>query len=96
MSTLAAFQKRAIERKRYTLDYSCWLDEGETLADFAIVVTPASVPPLVASGAYSDPTDTKITTYISAGLAGAIYTVSFIASTSYGQTKRDDLQMRVF
>ena len=96
MSTLAAFQKRAIERKRYTLDYSCWLDEGEVLADFAIVVTPSTLPSLVASGAYADPTDTKLTTYIGGGMAGAIYTISFIATTSYGQTKRDDLQMRVF
>jgi hypothetical protein len=96
MSALAAFQKRAIEKKRYTLDYSCWLDEGELLADFAIVVTPATVPALVASGAYSDPTSTKITTYVGGGMVGVFYQVTFVATTSQGQVKRDDLQMRVY
>lgn len=95
MAFLNGFAKANIEKKRYTLDYECWLDEGETLVDFAIVITPATTPPLVASGAYGNAANTRITVYLSQGLVGAVYTVMFIATTSQGQVKRDDLQMRV-
>ena len=96
MATLKAFVKAQIERKRYTLRYDCWLDEGEVLADFAIGINPLTLErPLVAEGAYVDLTNTRLTTYIGGGVAGTLYTVRFIATTSQGQVKSDDIQMRV-
>lgn len=96
MAVLKGFTKRSIERKRYTLEYDCWLSEGEVLADFTIAITPTSVSnPLVADGAYSNPEHTGISTYLSGGNAGVAYTVTFIATTSMGQIKSDDIQIRV-
>ena len=96
MAVLRGFGKSAVERKRYTLDYACWMDEGETLSDFTILVSPDTQPnPLVAEGAYVDPTYQMITTYVSGGAPGVAYTVRFIANTSAGQIKSDDLQIRV-
>jgi hypothetical protein len=95
MAALAGYVKNSLEKKRYTLDYACWLDEGETLVDFGIVITPATTPPLVADGAYGNPENTRITVYLSKGNPGGVYTVAFIATTSQGQVKRDDLSMRV-
>ena len=96
MGALGGFVKAQIERKRYTVDYSCWLDTDETLADFAIAISPTTDErPLIAEGAFVDITMTKLTTYIGGGKAGTIYSVAFIATTSLGQVKQDKLQMQV-
>jgi hypothetical protein len=95
MSNLGAVMKAAIEKKHYTVSYDCWLMEGESLVDFAIAISPQTDPPLVADGAYAATDFKSIIMYLSQGLTGALYTVSFIADTSMGQRKRDDLQMRV-
>lgn len=97
MSTLKAFSKLAVERKKYTLNYSCWLENAEVLADFALQVTPATDDaPLVPSGAFVDPTFKRITTYLAGGKPGVLYTVRFVATTSIGQVKADDLQVKVY
>lgn len=96
MSVLKAFVKTAIERKRYTLNYACWLENSEALSDFAIQVTPATEDaPLLPSGAFVDPTFKRITTYLAGGTPGVLYTVRFVATTSLGQVKSDDLQLKV-
>jgi hypothetical protein len=90
MSALKSFTKQTIERKRYMLRYDCWLDDGETLADFVVLISP-----LIAESAFVDPSFTLLTTYLSGGVPGVIYTVRFVATTSLGQVKSDDIQMRV-
>lgn len=95
MTVLSSYAKTSLEKKRYTLDYACWLDDGESLADFAIVVSPSTAPPLIASGAYGNAEANRITVYLSQGMPGGLYTVSFIATTTQGQVKQDDLKMRV-
>jgi hypothetical protein len=96
MAVLKGFSKQAVERKRYTLDYACWMEEGELLSDYTILVTPDTAPnPLIAEGAYVDPTYKLISTFLSGGAAGVVYTVRFIANTSAGQIKSDDIQLRV-
>lgn len=96
MATLRGFSQQAVERKRYTLDYSCWMDEGEELADFTILVTPSTAPnPLIADGAYVDPAYKMVTAFLSGGSVGVSYIVRFVATTSIGQIKSDDLSIRV-
>jgi hypothetical protein len=96
MATLRGFSQQAVERKRYTLDYSCWMDTGEELVDFTVLVTPGTLPnPLVADGAYVDPAYQMVTAFISGGAPGVSYIVRFIATTSTGQIKSDDLSIRV-
>lgn len=95
MANLARFTKDAVERKRYTVDYESWLDTGEYLVDFAIIVAPDSTPELVADGAYASPDNFMITTYVGGGTRGVVYTLMFIATTNQGQVKRDDIQIQV-
>jgi hypothetical protein len=96
MGVLKAFMKYSVERKKYVLDYTCWLETDEALSDFAIRVSPATTDlPLVVSGAYVDPTETKVAAFISGGKPGVIYEVDFIAQTNIGQTKADTLQIRI-
>jgi hypothetical protein len=96
MSVLKAFNKSPVERKKYTLNYICWLETTETVAGFTITVTPVTDDaPLVVSGAFVDPTFKRVTTYLGGGKAGTLYTVRFVATTSLGQIKADDLQLKV-
>lgn len=95
MGVLSSVLKYQAERKRYTIDYSAWLDVSEALSQFQLVVSPITVPPLVADGAYVSPDFSQIITFFSQGLANTSYTVQFLARTNQGQIKRDDLQMQV-
>ena len=95
MSRLPSVDKAAIEKKMYTVSYDCWLEDDESLTNFFIAVTPTTDPPLVAEGAYAASDFRSIVTYLSQGKVGSLYTVAFIADTSLGQRKRDDLRMRI-
>jgi hypothetical protein len=90
------FTKSAIEKRRFTVDYSCWLVEGESLTNYTVIVQPSTPEaPLSASGAYTD-TDNKILSlFIAGGLTGQTYRISLIADTTLDQRKRDDIAMRV-
>ena len=95
MSRLGAVTKFAIEKKKYTIGYDCWLEDAETLVDFAVSISPATTPPLIADNAYVSGDFKSVITYLSQGQVGALYSVSFIAQTSIGQQKVDQIQMRV-
>lgn len=96
MSVLKAFQKQSVERKKYVIDYECWLEDAEVLSDFAIRVMPATSDyPLIAGGAYVDPAQQRVAVFLSGGKPGQIYSVDFIVTTSIGQIKSDTIQMRV-
>jgi hypothetical protein len=91
-----AYSKSALERRRFYVDYSCWLEETETLTEFNVVVQPFTRDyPLTTYGAYSDPTNKRIVMYIGGGKPGTTYTVSLISKTNQGQTKQDNIGMKV-
>jgi len=95
MTMHRSFRQAAIEKKRYVFDYSCWLADGETLTEYTVVTQPGTTPPLVASGAFPDLTNKVMSVMISGGLNKTNYIVTMIVTTSSGQVKRDDIQMRV-
>jgi hypothetical protein len=96
MSTLYQFTQTPLEKRMRTIDYSNWLDVGETLSDHAIAVSPSSDPPLVASDAFSSSANTQITFFISGGVVGTVYQVKCLATTSQGQVKEDNIQIAVY
>jgi len=96
MSNLRAFYQTPLERKRYTVSYARWMDEGETLFDHAIVISPGTTPSLSAEDAFTSNGDTEITFFVSGGLSGQIYDIRLIATTSEGQIKEDVRQMAVY
>ena len=96
MSLIKTFRKTAIERRRLYLNYSCWLEEPETLTDFQVTVFPSTPDaPLVMSLAYTDPTNKKLTMFAGGGAGNTNYTLQMVVRTSDGQTKRDDIGLRV-
>lgn len=89
---LKKYVKAAGERKRYSIDYSDWLDTGELLSqvDFTIPGN-STTTPLVVDDVAIQPDSLGVQYYVSGGEDGIQYEVVATATTSGAQTKIDDL-----
>ena len=94
MSTvpIKSYRKAAVERRRLYLDYSCWLEDPETLTDFQVTVIPyTETAPIVVTNGYTDDDHKKLTMFVAGGLANTNYTLQMVVRTDAGQVKRDDI-----
>jgi hypothetical protein len=94
---LKTYTKTATERRRFYIDFDCWLEPTEKLTEFTIVVQPWTREiPLMAYGAFVDiPDNRKLVTYFGGGIAGVRYRIVILTKTSQGQTKQDEISMKV-
>lgn len=83
---LARFQKTSVERIKYTIDYTEWLDEGELLDQVTLTTDD---PDLVVDGYLLNEDKTQVAYFVSGGVSGFSYTVHTQAETSAGQLKED-------
>ena len=91
-----SFRKTAVENRRFYLDYSCWLGEGETLTDFQVNITPYTADaPLVPNTSYPDPAHTRLMMFIGGGKPSTSYVVTLLVKTSSSQVKQDDIGVKV-
>jgi hypothetical protein len=97
MSTIVkTFRKHAVERRQLVVDYSCWLQELETLTGFQVLIEPLTEEaPLTVTIAYSNVEQTKLAMYVSGGKGNNGYIVQLMVTTDLGQLKRDDIGVRV-
>ncbi len=95
MSYIAAFSQRVIERKRYTIGYQKWLDDGETIFDFTIQISPDTDTPLEASGGFTSDGAKELTFFLEGGEAGQQYDVNLIITTTENQIKEDTVKLGV-
>jgi len=84
---LGKFTKTSAERKRYAVDYSQWLEAGETITSKVFAVAPAGALQVDASAISTD--GKSIVLFVYGGNSGVNYTVDVKATTSLGQTKED-------
>jgi len=92
---LGKFIKSPVERKRYSIDYSAWLDSGEKVESITFSVSPSTSSNLVVD-AYSIPSaGTSVTFFVNAGLDGRTYTIDVVMHTSGGQIKEDQILFSV-
>jgi hypothetical protein len=95
-NVIKTFRKAVVERRRLYLDYSCWLEEVEQLTDFQITVIPyTEEAPITITNGYSDATNKKLVMFVGGGLGNTNYTLQMVVKTDAGQTKRDDIGLRV-
>lgn len=88
---LANFIKSPLERKRYTIDYTDWLDEGETVQSITFSVTP-STSSILEVDAYSIAVGgLSVVFFANYGVLGTVYTVEVLMTTSGGQIKEDEI-----
>ena len=85
---LGRFTKTPVERKRYAIDYSQWLDTGETVSSFVFTTTPSD---LVVNAGSLDTTSTILTYFVSGGTDGQQYALDVRITTSGGQIKEDTI-----
>lgn len=83
------------ERKLYTIEYSEWLDAGETIISMEFTVEEVTVPPLVISDEDIDVEGTLIAFYASGGVDGESYKVIVKVTTSNDQIKEDHIIYQV-
>jgi hypothetical protein len=88
---LGRFTKTPVERKRYTIDYSDWLDTGETVLTVTFGVTPVTTNPLVVDAYLIATPATSVAYFVNDGIAGTTYTLDVQITTSGGQTKEDQV-----
>jgi len=91
MGVLAKYVKAAVERKRYQLLYSNWLDTGEAVLNVVFTVAPVTVPPLVIDGVQVNADGVTVQYYASGGLDGTSYIAAATMTTTQGQIKLDDV-----
>lgn len=92
---LGTFFKTPSERKRYSLDYTDWLDTGETVNSRAFTVTPETGDFLQIDASSIDATGKQVVFFANYGDDGVSYVVDVIITTSGGQTKEDQITFTV-
>jgi hypothetical protein len=99
---LGRFKHQPTERKKYFVDYACWLDvdTDEKITHVAFNVEPktrtlddGSVENIAMTidGVYIMPGETQFLYYISGGVNYVEYVATFIIDTDTGQTKEDEI-----
>lgn len=84
---LGKFVKTPNERKRYTVDYTNWLETTETLATVDFTVDPPGSLEIDADEIL--PGNKKVMYFVSGGDDAVTYRVPILVTTSTGQTKED-------
>ncbi len=87
------YVKSSGERKRYTIDYTDWLDTGEGVVSVAFTIPENTASsPLVVDDVEVLPTALGAQFYVSGGLDGEQYAVLATLTTTLGpQTKVDEI-----
>jgi hypothetical protein len=91
---IGAATKTSTEIKRYKIDYTDWLDIGETVT--AVTYTALGSAPLITvSGATINAGGLGVTFFINGGLDSYSYELKVEITTSGGQVKDDYIQVAV-
>jgi hypothetical protein len=87
---IGKYIKAPVDRKRYLIDYSEWLDTSEAVGSVVFAVDPVSAQhPLVVDGIGIVPAATGVQYYASGGVAGVDYKVFITMTTVPGQVRED-------
>ena len=92
---LARFVKAPAERKRYSIDYSDWLDTGETISSVAFIPSPLATGGLEVDAYTLSTPATSVVFFATAGIDGTTYTLEVVVTTSGGQIKEDQILFSV-
>lgn len=93
MTKLAKYTQSPSEVKRYSIEYSDWLDTGENLGSATFAVTPVTDPAFVVQSSQIVAGDTgalsQLRFFVAGGVVNTSYSIVVTAETSGGQTKQD-------
>lgn len=89
MMRLGKFAKSPQERKRYTIDYTDWLETAETISTALYTIRQVTTSPLVVDAQSILTGNKKVSFYVSGGDDTETYDVEIKITTSTGQVKED-------
>jgi hypothetical protein len=94
---IAKYTKAATDRKRYQIDYTDWLDVGETVSGVSFSIDDnVDTPVLVVDDVMVLPTGLGVQYYVSGGITGRTYRVLADLETTIGpQAKLDEVLMTI-
>ena len=90
---LGRYQKTPSERKRYSLDYYDWLDQGEKIFIMAFQVIPEGELEIDAFSINAN--GTEVVFFANGGVDGGEYVVNVRMTTTGGQLKEDEVLFEV-
>jgi len=89
---LGSYIKSPTEHKQYVIDYSKWLEDGETLVSSVFSVSPSD---MTVDTVVIDGTGTLLSFFVTAGTNAVYYVVTVQVTTSIGQVKEDTVHFNV-
>lgn len=92
---LGKYFKAPVERKRYLVDYTDWLDAGELLSTVTFEVMPTTTNVLIIDGNTIETGAKGVAFFASNGLDGKTYKTIITATTTNGQIKEDTVQYTI-
>jgi len=93
---LGKYSKAPLDNKRYTVDYSEWLDAAElvSIATSSIPVN-TTIPPLAVNTPQIAVNGLSIQYYVSGGVVGTDYEILIVITTNQGQVREDTVIISV-
>ena len=87
------------DTRRYQVDYTPFLQQGEVLSTFTLAIA-AQIPPATstvnsAGNSHFDVSETQLFLYVTGGNVNEAFTVDVAVTTSYGQTVHDTIAFNV-
>lgn len=92
---LSTFKQTPQEKKRYTISYTNWLDDGEVVDSVTYGIDNTTVPPLIVESSAIDGDGLGISFFVSGGLDEEEYTIAILMETDAGQRKEDYMKIVV-
>jgi hypothetical protein len=86
---LSTFKHTEQEKKRYTISYADWLDDGEVLDSVLYAIDNVTVPPLLVESSAIQGDGLGVTFFVSGGLDEEQYQLNVLMETDAGQRKED-------
>lgn len=92
--SIAKYTKQPVERKRYQIDYTDWLDTGENVATVNFSVSPVTSPTLDIESVANLPSLKGVQYYADGGKDGVTYKVTATLTTDASpqpQVREDEI-----
>lgn len=87
-------QSSGADRRRL-INASGWVEEGETLTSVSVSIDNVTSPPLLVDRIIIGPDGDRFAYYVSGGVVGEEYVVTFTTATSTGQVREDEIQIAI-
>lgn len=95
MSILGRYKQQPGEKRKRGIDYTEFLEDGETVSTVTAAVTPVTSPVFAVSNIVIDPDGKKFAYFVEGGLTNNTYMVELTVTTSLGQILEDEIEIEV-